>query len=493
MSGERRWSVKGALLLLFSLLACGALAVWLFGFGRGAPRAPQNAVEATARPSIAVSTTSLYFGVLPAHGSVLRKVVLRNDGSLPVKASLAVSDPDSYSVAERELELEPGASSVVSVRANPARPGMFRDELRITVGGSEAEPVVIALHGRVAPSTGDESVAAAREAVSSGLARKADAAREARGDVVARSMPRSRAGGASEPPRAGGASKSGPSRTAGPGTGSASAGGAEDDRDYVVPVSPSQRPGAVMRPYDPATSTPIVGMVETVRPVITNEISAEELAGAQPSPEQAPLGDDPEDIPEDLLEENPLDDDDSKPDPFDDEKDDDPDPFTRPTLTISGTSTVTLLGSSVTFYPQQIDVLGGDGGGPLELLGGISFPAVGFAFGESMVFNPTGSITGTFDSQTRQLSLNVPIAAVDSDGDAAPIMLHLTTGMAAGKNDSGIVVSLSGSPRDPASGVLKLVGIQPIPVGHRNGAENHLMFVEVPGRLTFGTSAMGGS
>lgn len=491
MPGDRRWSVKSALLVLACLLTFGALAAWLFDVGRGAPRAPESTVAAAAKPSIAVSTTSLYFGVLPVHGSVLRKVVLRNDGSLPVTASLVASDPGTYSVGERELRLEPGASSVVSVTANPAKPGMFRDELVINFGGGEQKPLVIALHGRVAQSAGDpESLAAARGAVSSGLPRTADKIREARGDEVARSMPSSRASGPVGTTRAGTANKSGLSRATGADMdgGSAGSGRGEDARVPSGAVSPSRRRGAVALPYDPATSAPIVSMVESLRQV-TDEISAEERANAQPSPEQAPLGDDPEDIPEDLQDqdEDPFD------NPFDDEKDDGKDPFTRPTFTISNTSTVTLLGSSVTFYPQQIDVEGADGGGPLQLNGGISFPAVAFAFGESMVFNPNGSVTGGFDSQTGQVYFDVPIAAVDSDGDAAPMMLRLTTGMAAGRNDSGIVVSLSGIARNPASGLLKLVGVQSIPVGHSNGAEDHLMFVEVPGKLTFGTSAMGGS
>jgi hypothetical protein len=77
--------------------------------------------------------------------------------------------------------------------------------------------------------------------------------------------------------------------------------------------------------------------------------------------------------------------------------------------------------------------------------------------------------------------------AVDSDGDAAPIPMRLTTGTIVARNDAGVVVSISGTPRS-GDGLVRLVGIDKIPTGFNNGAEEQLVVVEILASLRFGTS-----
>ena len=64
----------------------------------------------------------------------------------------------------------------------------------------------------------------------------------------------------------------------------------------------------------------------------------------------------------------------------------------------------------------------------------------------------------------------------------------MTTGTSFGRNQAGVVVSISGTPRAADTGIVRLVGIQKIPMGYRNGAEQHLVIVEILASLDFGSS-----
>ena len=139
--------------------------------------------------------------------------------------------------------------------------------------------------------------------------------------------------------------------------------------------------------------------------------------------------------------------------------------------------------------PQGVRVLGANAGGAIQLAELIQFPIVPLAFGESMLISQAGAGSGVFDASTGTVRLQLPLVIVDSDGNAAPLLVELTTGTSYGRNDAGIVVSLSGSPRMPDSGWLKLVGLQKIPVGYRNGAEDNLMTFEILGQLSFNSGA----
>ena len=105
-----------------------------------------------------------------------------------------------------------------------------------------------------------------------------------------------------------------------------------------------------------------------------------------------------------------------------------------------------------------------------------------------MLFAQLAGVSGGWDSMTGNVQLQMPIQAVDADGDAAPMQLVLTTGTAMERNESGNVVAISGSPRNPGSGLLRLVGIAKIPTGFKNGGEEHLVVFEILASLTFGTS-----
>jgi hypothetical protein len=397
----------------------------------------------------------------------------------------------------RELLLAPGASALVSVIANSERPGVLEDELRIALEDSAGEPLAIALHGRV------EEVVAYRgpgdlRGGSGDPQRRSSAQGPNAADVP--SGP-----GAMRGPSASGSQHPASPSTRTPGGDPAtvaaprSAGGApiratgEVDPARVIDVDGQrERAGALVLPYSPGSSSPIVDLSERPAPV-PDKISAEEAERASPLPEQSPdVEGGEQETADDLADPDvdPFDDDDSRADRDDADADDDTEPEdpepAQPILVISGSSSVTLLGTTARFYPQQVGVVGG-GGGPFQLIEPIRFPMVPFAFGESMMLAQSGAVSGSFNALAGQVDLIVPMAAVDSDGDAAPMVVSLTTGTAVGRNDDGVVVSLTGSPRDPASGVLKLVALHPIPVGFQNGAEQHLVAIEVLAVLNFGT------
>jgi hypothetical protein len=118
----------------------------------------------------------------------------------------------------------------------------------------------------------------------------------------------------------------------------------------------------------------------------------------------------------------------------------------------------------------------------------LQFPQVPLAFGESMLFSQIAPVSGAYSPSSGDVQLQIPVQAIDTDGDAAPLTLNLTTGTVVARNESGKLVTLSGSPRAPKAGVLRLVAIEKIPVGYKNGAEEHLVVFEILASLSFGTS-----
>jgi hypothetical protein len=445
------------------------------------------------RLPIALSADTIDFGRVPLNGSVVRQLVVRNDSPQPVRARISV-DGASYSVDPQELILHPGVSSRISVAVTAKRPGRMEDELRIQFDDDEALPVVVGLSGEadtpLPPGVGgfeQQRAAAARDSAPAGEGHAGavpdyDASASTSGSnatpvlvAEATTGPGSGEPGAATLRRA----MTTPAAVAGRAarnTGDASAGG-----ETVPDPSPRTRSVQVM-PYNPAV--PFQGVADVV-PVPAGGApagNANEIPSRIPGAEENGL---PEDVPEDLAgEDSPFD------DVFDD--DDDPQPsepeLNVPALKISALSTVRLLGAAATFYPQDIPVLGGTIGGALGLGQVVQFPQVPLAFGESMVFAATSAGMGSFDSGSGSVQIQVPVQAVDADGDAAPMTLNLTTGTVSALNESGQLVTISGTPRASANGVLRLVAIEKIPVGYKNGAEEHLAVFEILASLNFGTS-----
>jgi hypothetical protein len=152
---------------------------------------------------------------------------------------------------------------------------------------------------------------------------------------------------------------------------------------------------------------------------------------------------------------------------------------------ISPSSSLSLLGTSNQFYAQQLSVVGSAAGGSFGLGSSLQLPRIPLAFGQSMSFAQTGPAAGSFDAATGQVTLQVPIEAVDSNGNSAPLAVTLTTGTAVARNGSGVLVSITGQPRAPESGQLRLVGLGKIPIGFRNGAEEQLVSLDLHGSLAF--------
>lgn len=104
-----------------------------------------NLVVPAMRPSpITVSRLNVDFGRVPLYGSETREIVVRNDGSGPLRARFLVRG-STYSVDPRELLLEPGIERPITVMARPDRPGRVNDVLRIQVVGGSVAAVIIPL------------------------------------------------------------------------------------------------------------------------------------------------------------------------------------------------------------------------------------------------------------------------------------------------------------------------------------------------------------
>jgi hypothetical protein len=460
--------------------------------------------EAREPLRITLSSDRLDFGDLNLTDTASRQLILRNDGERPLTARIKFND-SNIRVTPEELILHPGVSSRVVVELVGNRPGGLSGELRVVVDEEDAEPLVVALAGRVwrddaerpIPAVQEPSNLAQRQAPAPSYPAENEFPRRERQpeqieapDLTAEDPGTIKVADAS-------VGRRGETRSV---TGGATAAVSSASRRPTSSVSktpntadPSStatdRSKSMLRvvPYDPATSAPIRSLSERP-PLVPDQISDEEAANASKIPSKTASGEDGEELPDRLPEEPSLDDDDSRDRKLNEREDDDNDPFVSPTLTISGQSIVRVLGGTARFYPQQINVVGTDMGGPIGLMGAVEFPIVSLAFGESMLFAQLAGVSGGWDSMTGNVQLQLPIQAVDADGDAAPMQLVLTTGTAMERNESGNVVAISGSPRNPGSGLLRLVGIAKIPTGFKNGGEEHLAVFEILASLTFGTS-----
>lgn len=98
--------------------------------------------RAAAHP-ISVSSDRLDFGDVPYHGTVIRHLVLRNDGDDAVRAWFFASGR-GYTVEPRDLILEPGIATKVAVTASAFEPGPMSGELLVQVGDGGG-PLVIPL------------------------------------------------------------------------------------------------------------------------------------------------------------------------------------------------------------------------------------------------------------------------------------------------------------------------------------------------------------
>jgi hypothetical protein len=229
-------------------------------------------------------------------------------------------------------------------------------------------------------------------------------------------------------------------------------------------------------PYDPQSSVPIRSMAEDAAASVSSEkISQADAARARRI--QTEMSDD--------LERHLPDE--GERDIFDRDRDATEPDLKSPTIEIYGTSLVRLAGSDNTFYPQTIGLVGHESGGGLGLVQPIQFPMVFYSFGQSVLLSQQGPVSGTWDPATGQVTLQMPVAFVDSDGDTAVVQLELTTGTAFARNAQNEVVAMTGTPRQPGSGLARLVGLEKLE-GPAMMYEGHLAQFEVLARIDFATS-----
>ncbi|MCP3979808.1 MAG: hypothetical protein GY716_10840 [bacterium] len=448
---------------------------------------PQPAVSSSA--GVAVSANVLDFGTLSPDSTAVRQLVVRNDGDETIQASLSADDP-AYRVEPAQLTLAPGEIANVRVVAEPKTAGDLTRDLRIRFGDDAGQQVVVALQAQsqVQLASADRGTRASQgETVErdAPVRNRGRAPSSAASGATDETQPRaSRADDKINPPRQRGVLSTRRTQPSEPTAGTTPA--HEPKKEFESDLA--SRPRRIVSTPVPAFNDP-----GPPPPSSDADISDGERASARRLSsgirDAADLSEAPSDLqPEerDLFEDDLAEGDGGEEDTGDDSPEPE-DPFTRPTLTISGVSRIALLGSQNTFSPQALGVVGADLGGALSLTNKIQFPIVSLALGESMLFDQTGGISGTFDPATGQVNLQLPLAAIDSDGFAAPMLVNLTTGLSHGRNEAGIVVELAGTARAPGSGLLKLVALHKIPRGYRNAAQSQLLGIEILARLDFGT------
>jgi hypothetical protein len=472
-------------LVLFALAAATVALGLSVHFGVFSSSAAPEALPEQALP-ISLSSERLDFGVVPVHGAAMRQLVLRNDGADPIEARFEIGGP--YAVRPAELILHPGISTRVEVSVRAERPGSLDDELHIRFENPNSAPLVVGLAGRA----------------------HAGAIGESAGDPPANSRPRPTQMAAFIPAEAGAAAdrSNGSTRVSGPRVTDRSPvqpGGAQATSGVLVAErsrgtgqsgaddasARSERAARLERAREANVSGTSLGASRLSErpPAIPDVISPSEAARARELPSKIPGTRDG--LPDRLPDEEGGDDD-WDDDVFDDEDEPTPSPFDGPMLRISHVSVIAVLGSSSTFYPQELGLVGASTGGALGVQGEMVFPQVALAFGESVAFKQSGPISGSFDPASGAVTLDLPLVAIDSDGKAAPLpQFQLTTGTAVERNDQGHVVAIAGAPRNPATGVVKLVAMRQIPVGYGHFAERSLVQLEMLAEISFGTAATG--
>lgn len=438
------------------LLLGGAITVYRQSGPTPAAAAP--GVETTVTGGgLIVSSDRLDFGAMEIGHAVARPLLLRNGGSDPMHVRIEAGG-SGWTVEPAELTLEPGGVQRVQVIGTRRDPGAINGEIRILTDRSPEDALVVALAGGTL-ADGDEP--SARLIASGndpdrgtlGAAEIRPGSSAALGGTPVDGAP---SGGRIAPSGAGVSITSDRQNSA---AGAASAGpGSDDSLRASAPAGSSP-----IVPFDPAIArTPRSISERPTRPPVDLPGRKGEEPVPLPRPDAEAVGS---------------------------ESEIDPPVAGVSALVVSPSSTLRLLGTANQFYAQQISVNGSAGGGSFSLGSALQMPRIPLAFGQSMEFSQNGSAVGSYDPATGQVTMQLAISAIDSHGNSAPVVFSMTTGTIVSRNANGVLISVTGQPRSPDSGQLRLVGLAKIPTGFRNGAEEQLVTLDVVGSLTFAPPA----
>jgi len=464
-----RFAVLGTALVA---LACGA--GWILS-------RPAETEVVAAAPPIKVSSDRLDFGSMAPGDVVERLLVVRNEGAEPLRVRF-VLEGTAFRVDRDEMILHPGIDSRVQIAAHSDEASSLEDRLEILLDG--AAPVTVLLTGRagveLAEAARTQQVETAERPVRSSEAMPdpTDRQQPAVAFAIEEPAPAIEADAPTVVAPATAAATTAAQAAAAPPKPRpvanrmvASAGGS--DRRHPERVGNE----LLVLPFDPATSVPIRTLGEEARPRIASEsISDDERANARRIQSEHGDGDLASQIRED--EESDI---------FDREREQDEPTMKGPVLEIYPNSLVTIAGYGNTFYPQEIGLVGSEAGGGLGLAQPIQFPTVFMSFGQSVLPSQQGAVVGTWDPASGNVDLQMPVAFVDSDGDAAMVQIALTTRTAFARDASGDVIALSGTPRQPGSNLVRLVALAKMPRGPMM-LDGFVAQVEILARLDFSTS-----
>lgn len=441
-------------IVLVALLLITGLAVGVGLYLRRGGDATEAGADSSNHPirlaGLQLSSDHLDFGDMDLEGAVSRQLRLQNGGPAPLV--LRLEGTNAFTVDPAKLTVEPGDAARVTVTANPRRAGAIRDELRIYQDGASQPPLVVRLEGNARSGGGPSS---------------------AEGPAALGEVPE---GGSANPTvNIATLSPEGVRSTAVGGGAAQAQGSVQITRSTGEAASDSAEPtDAGAGSTGQASSSPSVTTVPRIGSSATRSMAD------RPAVPTGDVGDDETAVP---VDRNPKDPDELE--PKDPKK---PETPGVPAFVVTPSSSLTLMGTSNQFYPQQVGVYGSASGGNFSLAGTLQFPKIPLAFGQSVAFTQNGSAVGTFDPGSGQVTISLALSAIDSNGNAAPVQMVLTTGMVQTRNTSGVLISMTGQSRIPGTGQLRLVGIGKIPPNHRNQAEEQLVMVDLLASLGFGSS-----
>ena len=156
-------------------------------------------------------------------------------------------------------------------------------------------------------------------------------------------------------------------------------------------------------------------------------------------------------------------------------------------------SSISILGSRSFLDAQEIQVGPATPPADWRTLDILEFPRIDLAFDEWVDLTQLGPGTGQIDEATGTVTLEVMVRMDDSSGGVAVFPLSLTTGTTNGTPPGGgapVCRGLGsdppvceGTPRDPVSGVFRLVAIAEVPEQSSSTMRDQLLLVELDGGI----------
>jgi hypothetical protein len=161
-------------------------------------------------------------------------------------------------------------------------------------------------------------------------------------------------------------------------------------------------------------------------------------------------------------------------------------------LIVGSNSSVTVVGIETDLTAQQVPAAPAAPPASWRTLEEFTFQRIILPFDEHLDVTQLGAPTGTYNRSTGATTLQLTLRLTDGTGAFADLSLAMTTGSTNGTNPDGSAICLDrpsdpavcdGTPRNPTTGNLRLVGIASIPPTGTIGLDRYPVFLEIDGRI----------